>query len=156
MIAVAIPGFGSLELRHLVLDYNGTLAVDGALVAGVRDALSALAEELEVHVITADTFGRAGIELRGLPVNLTIVPESGQAEAKLAHVERLGAQSVFAIGNGRNDRMMLAAAAVGVAIVQGEGAAAEAIASADVVAKSITDALDLLREPKRLVATLRS
>src|SRR5215469_12016593 len=140
MIAVAIPGFGAFELRHLVLDYNGTLAVDGALVSGVRDALSALAEELEVHVITADTFGRAGIELKGLPVNLTIVPESAQAEAKLAHVERLGAGSVFAIGNGRNDRMMLAAAAVGVAIVQGEGAAAEAVASADVIATSVTDA----------------
>jgi soluble P-type ATPase len=156
MIAIAIPGFGAIELRHLVLDYNGTLAVDGTLIAGVRDALSALAEELEVHVITADTFGRAGIELAGLSVNLTIVPENAQAEAKRAHVERLGAQSVFAIGNGRNDRMMLAAAAVGVAIVQSEGGAAEAIASADVVAKSITDALDLLREPKRLIATLRS
>lgn len=156
MIAVAIPGFGALELRHLVLDYNGTLAADGALIPGVRDALSALAEQLEVHVVTADTFGRAGIELAGLPVNLTIVPESAQAEAKRAHVERLGAQSVFAIGNGRNDRMMLAAAAIGVAVVQSEGAAAEAIASADLVAKSITDALDLLREPKRLIATLRS
>jgi len=156
MIAVAIPGFGAFELRHLVLDYNGTLAVDGALVSGVRDALSALAEELEVHVITADTFGRAGIELKGLPVNLTIVPEGAQAEAKLAHVERLGAQSVFAIGNGRNDRLMLAAAAVGVAVVQAEGASAEAAGAADIVVTSITDALDLLREPKRLMATLRS
>jgi soluble P-type ATPase len=156
MIAVTIPGYGALELRHLVLDYNGTLAVDGTLVAGVRDGLSALAEELDVHVITADTFGRAGIELAGLPVNLTIVPETDQAQAKLAHVERLGAQSVFAIGNGRNDRMMLAAAAIGVAIVQGEGAAAETVASADVVASSIIDALDLLHNPKRLIATLRS
>jgi len=156
MINIAIPGYGAFELRHLVLDYNGTLAVDGELVPGVRDALSALAEELEVHVITADTFGRAGIELKGLPVNLTIVPESAQAEAKLAHVERLGAQSVFAIGNGRNDRLMLTAAAVGVAVVQGEGASAEAVASADIVVTSITDALDLLREPKRLMATLRS
>jgi soluble P-type ATPase len=156
MIAVTIPGYGSLELKHLVLDYNGTLAVDGTLVAGVKGALAALAEALEIHVITADTFGRAGIELAGLPVNLTIVPEVDQAQAKLAHVERLGCESVFAIGNGRNDRLMLAAAAVGVALVQREGGAAEAVAAADVVATSILDALDLLREPKRLIATLRA
>jgi soluble P-type ATPase len=156
MIALAIPGFGALELRHLVLDYNGTLAVDGKLLPGVRDALAALAEELEVHVITADTFGLAGVELAGLPVNLTIIPEVGQAEAKLAHIEHLGTAQVFAIGNGRNDRSMLAAAAVGVAVVQAEGGAAETVASADVVATSIVDALDLLRHPKRLIATLRS
>jgi soluble P-type ATPase len=156
MIAVAIPGFGALELRHLVLDYNGTLAVDGELLPGVRHALAALVDEIEIHVITADTFGLAGVELAGLAVNLTIIPEAGQAEAKLAHIERLGTSSVFAIGNGRNDRKMLAAAAVGVAIVQAEGASAETIAEADIVAPSVVDALELLRYPKRLIATLRS
>ena len=156
MIAVGIPGFGSLELEHLVLDYNGTLAVDGRLLPGVREALAALAEALAIHVITADTFGLAGVELAGLPVNLAIVPEADQAEAKLAYIERLGADGVFAVGNGRNDRKMLAAAAIGVALVQREGAAGAAIAEADVVAASVLDALELLRQPKRLVATLRS
>jgi soluble P-type ATPase len=156
MIALTIPGFGSLELRHLVLDYNGTLSVDGRLLPGVREALAALAEELEIHVITADTFGLAGVELAGLPVNLTIVPEADQAQAKLAYIERLGRASVFAIGNGRNDSKMLAAAAVGVALVQREGAAAATVAEADVLAAGVLDALDLLRHPKRLIATLRS
>ncbi|HTS21932.1 MAG TPA: HAD hydrolase family protein [Casimicrobiaceae bacterium] len=156
MIRLSVPGFGTLELRHLVLDYNGTLAVDGRLIPGVRDALAALAERLAIHVITADTFGRAGVELAGLPVNLTIIAESAQDEAKLAHVVRLGPEGVFAIGNGRNDRRMLAAAAVGVAVVQAEGASAETVASADVVAASVLDALELLREPKRLIATLRA
>jgi soluble P-type ATPase len=156
MIAVAIPGFGAVELRHLVLDYNGTLAVDGKLLTGVRDALAELADQIEIHVVTADTFGLAGVELAGLAVNLTIIPEADQAEVKLAHVKRLGVSSVFAIGNGRNDRKMLAAAAVGVAVVQAEGASAGTIAEADIVAPSVVDALDLLRYPKRLIATLRS
>src|SRR5947208_4749121 len=98
MIALTIPGFGALELHHLVLDYNGTLAIDGKLLPGVRDALEDLAEELEVHVITADTFGLAGVELVGLAINLTILTAAGQAEAKLAHIEHLGAAGVFAIG----------------------------------------------------------
>ena len=156
MIALAIPGFGALELEHLVLDYNGTLAIDGKLLPGVREALAELADEVEIHVITADTFGLAGVELAGLPVNLTIVTEAEQADAKLAHIERLGPASVFAIGNGRNDRKMLAAARVGVALLQREGGAAATLAEADVVAASVLDALDLLRHPKRLIATLRS
>jgi soluble P-type ATPase len=156
MIALTIPGFGALELQHVVLDYNGTLAVDGKLLPGVHDALAALADQLEIHVITADTFGLAGTELAGLPVNITIISQEAQADAKLAHVQRLGPPGVFAIGNGRNDRKMLAAAAVGVALAQAEGAAAETIAAADVVATDILDGLDLLRHPKRLIATLRS
>ncbi|WP_232502797.1 hypothetical protein [Solidesulfovibrio magneticus] len=31
----AIPGQNPLEIRHLVLDYNGTLAADGTLVTRV-------------------------------------------------------------------------------------------------------------------------
>jgi soluble P-type ATPase len=155
MIALTVPGFGALELHHLVLDYNGTLAVDGKLLPGVRDVLTALADQVEIHVITADTFGLAGTELAGLPVNITIIALEAEVDAKLAHVERLGSAGVVAIGNGRNDRKMLAAAAVGVAVVQAEGAAAETIAAADVVATDILDALDLLRHPKRLIATLR-
>lgn len=34
MIEINIPGFGSLELDHLVLDYNGTMALDGQLIEG--------------------------------------------------------------------------------------------------------------------------
>jgi len=156
MVALDIPGFGALEIGHLVLDYNGTLAVDGKLLPGVRESLEGIADHLAIHVITADTFGLAGVELAGLPVNLTIVPEADQAEAKLAYVERLGESSVFAIGNGRNDRKMLGAAAVGVVLVQSEGASAQTVAEADIVASSVVDALDLLRNPKRLIATLRS
>jgi len=156
MIALTIPGFGALELHHLVLDYNGTLAVDGKLLPGVREALMTLADRLSIHVITADTFGLAGTELGGLPVNITIISQDGQADAKLAHVEHLGTAGVFAIGNGRNDRRMLAAVAVGVALAQAEGASAETIAAADVVATGIVDGLGLLLHPKRLIATLRS
>jgi soluble P-type ATPase len=62
---------------------------------------------------------------------------------------------VVAIGNGRNDRKMLEAA-LGIALVQVEGGAVATLVSADVLALNILDALDLLRNPKRLVATLRA
>jgi soluble P-type ATPase len=62
---------------------------------------------------------------------------------------------VAAIGNGRNDQLMLAAAALGIAVVQEEGAAIESLSAADVVLPDIRSALDLLLFPKRLIATLR-
>jgi P-type E1-E2 ATPase len=156
MITIDIPGFRQLQLQHLVLDYNGTIAIDGILISGVPDVLRALSAELQIHVITADTFGVAAQQLSSLPVTLTIIPLHDQAQAKLHYLNQLGADSVFAIGNGRNDQQMLKAAAVGVAIIQKEGGAAQAIASADVVCCSILDALDLLSQPKRLIATLRT
>ena len=156
MIAIDIPGFGKLELAHLVVDYNGTLAIDGLLLSGVAEMLSDIAASVSIHVITADTFGLVKGELAGLPVEVTILPIEGQAEAKLDFVSRLGVDTVAAIGNGRNDRYMLKAAALGIAVTQREGMAAETAAGADVVSTSIIDALDLLKHPGRLIATLRS
>jgi soluble P-type ATPase len=155
MLSISIPGFADLRLGDLVCDFNGTLAQDGRLPPGVREGLVALAADLRIHIITADTHGGAARELQGLPVSLHVIEPVEQAAAKRAFVEGLGVGGVVALGNGRNDRDMLAAAAIGIAVVQGEGAAAAALASADVVVPSAIDALELLRHPRRLVATLR-
>jgi soluble P-type ATPase len=155
MNVIMIPGFGVLELSHLVLDYNGTLARDGNLVAGVLSRLHDLSESLKIHVLTADTFGTVLDELRDLPCELMVLGERQQAEAKQSYVERLNSRTVAAIGNGRNDRGMLESAALGIAIIQQEGAAPETIRAANVVVPSILYALDLLNHPLRLVATLR-
>ncbi|OAI17799.1 MULTISPECIES: HAD family hydrolase [Methylomonas] len=156
MLEINIPGFADLRIARIVSDYNGTLALDGRLLPGVADALVALAAVVKIHVITADTFGLARAELADLPVELTIAPTERQAETKLALLRTLGAESVVAFGNGRNDRKMLGAAAVGIALLQKEGLDAETLANADLVAPGILDALDLLRQPKRLIASLRS
>jgi soluble P-type ATPase len=156
LIEVDIPGWKTLRLEHLVLDFNGTLACDGGLLEGVREGLYALSPRLEIHVVTADTFGRAKDELHGLPCSLTILPTGDQSRAKLLYIEKLSPQSVAAIGNGRNDRLMLEGAALGIAILEAEGAGAETLQSADVVCRNIRDALALLDHPKRLVATLRA
>ncbi|HJR05660.1 MAG TPA: HAD hydrolase family protein [Pyrinomonadaceae bacterium] len=157
MIDIKIPGFGNLQLSHLALDYNGTLATDGELLPGVREALKDLSADLHIHVLTADTFGFAAKQVAGLPfLKLVVIGLDSQAEEKLEHVSQIGVDNVVAIGNGRNDRKMLQAAAVGIALVQKEGGSAETLVSADVVSTNILDALELLRNPKRLIATLRS
>ena len=58
-LVLDIPGSSRMVLRHLVLDLNGTLALDGRLLPGVAEALLALKDLLAVHIVTADTFGTA-------------------------------------------------------------------------------------------------
>jgi soluble P-type ATPase len=156
MLRIAVPGYQDFQLQYLVLDYNGTLAVDGELLEGVRDLLRTLAEDLQIHVLTADTFGKAESRLKGLPCKLVVLPAEKQDVGKLAYVRRLGPQSTVCIGNGRNDRLMLKQARLGIAVVQQEGTAAEALLAADVVCPDILSALGLLTDPLRLTATLRS
>ena len=156
MITVAIPGHKDLNLRHLVLDYNGTLACDGEILDGLGQPLSVLAEQLQIHVVTADTFGKAASQWQGYPGQLVVLPAGKQDVGKLDYVRRLGPESTAAIGNGRNDRLMLREATLGMALIQREGAAAETVLAADIVCCDILAALELLANPKRLVATLRS
>ncbi|MEJ1972206.1 MAG: ATPase P [Lacunisphaera sp.] len=156
MISIDIPDFGPLELHHLVSDYNGTLALDGILRAGVAERLRELSEVITIHVLTADTFGVAREQLAGLPITFMILPAENQAFAKLKYVEQLGASHVVAVGNGRNDRKMVAAAALGLALIQEEGLAAATLLEADLVSTCVLDVLDLLANPTRIKATLRS
>lgn len=150
-----IPGRAPLELIHLVLDLNGTICVDGTLVPGVAERITALADELYVHVLTADTRGLAAKLVEGLPVQLAVLAEGNQDAAKRNFIDSLGASCVCAVGNGLNDRLMLRRAALGVGVVQAEGAFAGTLAAADIISVNILDALDLLLVPDRLVATLR-
>lgn len=156
MLEIDIPGYTTLQLDHLVLDYNGTLACDGKLLEGAKDRLAALAKDLKIHVLTADTFGTVRSQLQGVSCQVSILPPGGQDEGKLAYIQRLGPEATVCIGNGRNDRLMLMEAALGIAVALDEGAAVEAIKAADVVCTGINAALDLLLNPLWLVATLRS
>ncbi len=70
-------------------------------------------------------------------------------------MRQLGAEHVVAFGNGRNDISMLRTAALGIAVLSGEGIAVGTLQVADIVASGPVDAIDLLLNPKRLVATLR-
>lgn len=155
MLEIALPGTAPLALEHLVADFNGTLAQDGVLLPGVADALRNLASRLTIHVVTADTFGAAAQALAGLPLQLTLLGAGPHADAKRRYVKTLGAERCVAIGNGRNDELMLADAALGIAVVQGEGAARPTVLAADVWVPDIRSGLGLLLQPSRLIATLR-
>lgn len=151
-IEVLIPGGEPLRIRHVVFDFNGTLALDGALLPGVATRMRLLAKLLPLTVLTADTFGTAAQVLRGLPVTVHTV-RNGRDKA--AFVTRWRAGGVAAVGNGVNDVPMFRLATLAVAIVGPEAIAVAALRAATVVVPTVAAALDLLLHPRRLSATLR-
>src|SRR6266705_253765 len=152
MIRIDIPNRGIIELQHAVFDINGTLAVDGMPIPGVVDHLNALAAQLTIHALTAGTHGNLQTLEKAFGFPLTII---GTGEDKANYVQMLGPPSVIAIGNGANDAAMLRLAAIGVAVLAAEGVAISALQAADVLVSGPIDAIELVLNPKRLVATLR-
>jgi soluble P-type ATPase len=155
VLQMNIPGLCDLELEHLVLDYNGTLALDGVLLGGIKEQLPILSQILMIHVLTADTFGNAKQQLEGLPVTLAVIEKSQEMLQKRAYIDALGAGTVVAFGNGSNDEEMLRTAALGICILGAEGCSSKALAAADVLVRDMWEGLQLLIKPKRLTATLR-
>ncbi len=162
MIDIDIPGFRRLEIHRVVSDYTGTHAFRGALRKGVRSRLIRLAKRVEIHILTSDTFGTAESELAGLHITLhKLGPKSrGHDKEKASYVRRHDPRHVAAFGNGNNDRLMLGAVkkagGLAVAVDNGEGCALDAIRNANLFVSGSENALDLLLEPKRCKATLRS
>ncbi len=155
MITAQIPGFGSIELKYLVSDYSGTLAVDGRLVVGVREKLIQLSESLEIFIVTADSYGYAEDELKEVKCKVHRLTESHEAKQKERFIRKLGAEHVFAMGNGNNDWLMLKRARIGAAVCLSEGVSTEALKSADIFLHSGLETLNLLLNTRRLIASLR-
>lgn len=155
MIELDIPGFGRRQLHFLILDYNGTLALDGRIQPGVLSRLSRIKNTLAVHILTADTFGTVRTAFSGTDHLVHVLPPGRETEAKAEYIESLGASSCVCLGNGRNDAAMLSGAGLSMAVLQPEGVARETLTAAHLVVPGIDHALDLLLHPQRLRATLR-
>ena len=155
MLHINIPGRGDLTLSHLVLDYNGTIALDGSIIPGISKRLEQLKDALEIWVITADTHGTAAKSCAGLPLQVLTYPTAEVGAIKADHVRSLRG-GVATIGNGFNDIAMSDAAELSVCVLGPEGCCGKLVSHCDILVPSIEDALDLLLVPDRIRATLRT
>lgn len=155
MIEVTVPGRGTYRLEHVLLDFNGTLALDGELLEGVAERLQAIGRQMQVTIATADTFGTANTLEQSLGLKVYKIQPGGEDAQKAALLERLGKERTVCIGNGANDVLMLSEASLGICILGREGAATEAMAASDLAFTDVRDALDLLLNPRRMIAGLR-
>ena len=155
MIEITIPGKGNYTIKNVVVDLNGTIAVDGKIIQSVKEKVTVLSQELNIFLVTADTNKNAERLISDLPVTLYKIKEGEENNQKLQVVLKKGKDNTVSIGNGCNDISMLKESAIGICIVGGEGASTEAMMASDLAVSNINDALDLLLKPHRLKATLR-
>jgi soluble P-type ATPase len=157
-IAVRIPGFGSRLIRTLVSDYTGTLSCRGKLTPGVKPLLRRLSKLVEVEIVTADTYGTAHQQLKGIAVP-NLLESKRQDREKRDFAKRFNLANVAALGNGNNDRLLLRAVkqagGLAIAIDNGEGCALDALVHAHIFVSGVANALRLLLNRKALKATLR-
>lgn len=157
MINLQIPGHEAITVEHVTFDYNGTLAVDGFLVDGLKERLVALAKlGVDVYILTADTFGLVRKQCGDLPVTIEIFSKDNISKKKKAFVESIGGATNVAIGNGNNDREMFLESRLSIVVIGTEGCFVKSLLAADIVVNSPLDALDLLLNSDRMVATLRT
>jgi soluble P-type ATPase len=155
MLSLTIPGRGVYELEHLVMDVNGTIAVDGQLIEGIANKIGALRDRLTIHLLTADTHGKQALIDQQLGLTAVRIAQGGESAQKAEYIRKLGRKKVVAIGQGANDAEMLDLACLGICVMSVEGTAKEALLAADLVTPNINVALELLENPLRIVASLR-
>lgn len=153
---ITIPGRGNLEFEHVLLDYNGTIACDGILIPSVENRIKDICREgLKVHVLTADSNGTVKKQCANLPIKIQIFDNANAAKNKREIAEKLGKENCVCIGNGYNDGQMFEACALSVIVMEREGCSVSSLIKADIVCRSIEDALDLIIRPSRMIPTLR-
>lgn len=153
-IRIEIPGFGEVELRSIVSDYTGTHSRRGRVTEGVRHRSIHLSGLLDIHILTADTFGTVERELKDIPLAIHRLHAEKQDEQKMEFVKALGPQHVAAFGNGSNDRLLMKTArdagGIAIAVDNGEGCAGETLQNASLFIAGSENALDLLIETNGL------
>ena len=147
---IDVPNYGIVEFKSVLFDLNGTLGASGKVPGDVKRLLKKLADRYTVVVLSADTFGTLEEEFEGLPVRIERV-SSGKEKAAIAG----GYAPYAAVGNGNNDIAMMESAELSFCVVGEEGAAVDAMLAADILVKDVRDAIEMLLNEKKLIATLR-
>lgn len=155
MIQISIPGREDIKLHYLLLDMNGTITVDGLLPEGVKERIEYIKTKMKVFLLTADTFGTGVQVAEELGIEMFVVSSDNGTKDKADFTSSLEPEGVAAIGNGTNDAAMLELANLAIVIMGREGCSLAALHKADIAVNDINDALDLLINPLRLLATLR-
>lgn len=156
MIIYEIPGRDNMEIENIVFDYNGTIAVNGNLIDGVKEKILELKELLNIYIVTADTYGTVEAKCKGLGVEIVTFPTDSAGTSKKDIVKKLGSGKTICIGNGFNDIQMFKESKLSIAIIEDEGCSGKLLLESDLVMKSIIDAFNIVMNSNMMKATLRS
>ncbi len=156
MLIYDIPGMGEIKIKNIVFDYNGTVAVDGKLIEGVKESLIGLKNFADIYILTADTYGTVKAQCSNLGIDVKTFPKENAGIFKKKIVEELDAKSTICVGNGINDIEMFKICGISIATIEGEGCSGKLLMHTDIAVKSIENAIELILSEDKMKATLRS
>lgn len=154
MISIQRPGAENLEIHFVLIDFEGTLAMDGRVHPKAKDRINLLSKRTTFYVLTKGDRERVEKVLRKTKAEIIYLTEGNASEEKLALLQRLGPQQTAVIGNGLDDGPVIEQAGLGLCIIGKEGASSGSVVKADVVFTDVLDALEFLLKPLRQRATL--
>jgi soluble P-type ATPase len=152
---ITVPGIGEYEIENIVFDYNGTIAIDGIIIEGIMDKIVKLSNEFNVYIVTADTFKTVENAFKNTVINVHIIGKNNESQDKKEFIKKVGSNKTIALGNGRNDELMLKEAIISIAVLNDEGISVKTLNNADFLIKDINNFFDMIDEPKKLIAILR-
>ena len=154
MIFIERPGQGNLEIEFILIDFEGTLALDRRVHPKAKDKINLLSKRAKIYILTKEEKEHAEEVLKKVKAEIIYLTEGESSQKKLDMLRQLGGNRTVAIGNGADDVPMIEEAGLGICVLGKEGTFSETIKKADVVFMNILDALDFLLKPLRQKATL--
>ena len=154
MISIQRPGMEDLDIHFVLIDFEGTLAMDGRVHPKVKDKVNLLSKRATIYILTKSNREKVEETLRKMKAEILYVAEGDSSQQKLNVLQRLGPHQTAVIGNGLDDGQIMEQAGLGMCVIGKEGSSAEAMVKADLVVTHVLDALDFLLKPLRQRATL--
>lgn len=156
MLVYEVPGRNDIEIKNIVFDYNGTIAVNGKILKGVKELLLNFKDDIDIYILTADTYGTVKKECINLDAKVLTFPKENTSEFKKKIVKELNGKKTICVGNGFNDVSMFEEAAISIAVIEGEGASGYLLRHADIVTRSILEAIEIILNKDKIKAVLRN
>lgn len=148
-----VPGLGEIEIKTLVFDLNGTISNRGKVIDGVVERMSKLKKSgFRLIMITSDQRGLGAKTAESLKMEYFQAETSADKEKIILSLDPM---TIAAFGNSRIDIGMFHHARVSIACIEGEGIHAEIFRFADILVKSINDALDLFLDQDSFISTMK-
>ncbi len=154
MISIQRTGQESLEIEFLLIDFEGTLALDRRVHPKAKDKINLLSQRTKIYILTKGEKELVEETLKKVKAEIFYLTEGEISQRKLDLLRQMGATRTVAIGNGLDDAPMIEEAGLGICVIGKEGASTETMKKADMVVLNILDALDFLLKPLRQKATL--
>jgi len=154
MIFIQRPGQEPLEIEFILIDFEGTLALDRRVHPKAKDKINLLSKRTKIYILTKGEKEVVEETLRRVKAEIFYSREGETSQRKLDLLRQLGTTRSVVIGNGVDDAPMIEEAALGICVMGKEGTSIEAVKNADVVLSNVLDALDFLLKPLRQKATL--